>query len=275
MRQFFLAVVVAASVARAADPEAPERWRVEVSLAPLSSQLNGVWVQHHGSGLQVSVVVASRFRLLASVTHHWSAGPSSLNLQADDNNTRIESEPFPRRMYLPQVALLGTELVLARGVAAPLASSHRFELTFQGLLGAASSTIELKPVSLRADGSSSPATSGDAGLRPTAGVGLGLRFEFLERFSLRVDVRSLVFSERVTRVNGCDVQDLRSIDMSFRGLSSRSVGPECRVDQFEGINPNTGASRVNDAPLALAHTRVSSPGLGALVSAQVALGVTF
>jgi hypothetical protein len=273
MHRWFLIGLVSSS-ALAADPESPAPWRAEVSFTPISTQLNGLWVQHHGSGLQVAVAVSSRFRLLAGVTHHWSA----------------EGSPFRRRFYnsLPleqqlgillanTVMLIGTESVLARGAVTPLRFAHRFELVFQGLVGATLSSVELKPVSTRTNGTVSPPTFGEADLRFTAGAGLGVRFEFLDRFSLRAEVRSVLFTNRISRVNGCDVSDLRAMDVALRGgrpATAAEVGAGCQAGRFEGEHPD-GFRRSNDVPLALGVVRNPSAEWTALVSGQLSFGVTF
>jgi hypothetical protein len=275
MHRLWLIGLVSTSVL-AADPESPSAWRAEVSLTPFTTQLNGLWVQHHGSGLQVAVAVSSRFRLLAGVTHHWSAGGSGFRTDFQDT-LRIDVQQYPTKLLAKTVLLAGTESVLARGAVAGLRAPHRFELVFQGLIGASSSSVELKPVSMRVDGSVSPPTFGEAGLRFTAGAAIGFRFEFLERFSLRADVRSVLFTDRVSRVNGCDASDLRVMDGALRGgqrVTTAGVSAACQVDRFDGAHPD-GTRRSNDVPLGLGIVRNPSSEWTALVSAQLSFGVTF
>lgn len=275
MNRWCLIVLVSGS-AFAADPESPAPWRAEVSLTPITTQLNGLWVQHHGSGLQVAVAVSSRFRLIAGVTHHWSAEGSGFQTNLVDT-LRIREMGGPTKLFARTVLLVGTESVLARGAVTPLRFAHRFELVFQGLVGATASSVELKPESTRRDGTVSPPTSGDAGLRFTAGAGIGFRFEFLERFSLRAEVRSLLFTDRISRVNGCDLSDLRAMDGALRAgqsVTTAELSAACQVGRFDGQYPD-GFRRSNDVPLALGVLRNPSSEWTALVSGQLSFGVTF
>lgn len=275
MNRLWLVAFVSTSVF-AADPESAVPWRAEVSLTPFTTQLNGLWVQHHGSGLQVAVAVSRRFRLLAGVTHHWSAGGSGFRTDFQDN-LRVDVQQYPTKLLAKTVLLVGSEAVLARGSVAPLRAPHRFELVFQGLIGATSSSVELKPENARQDGSLSPPTFGEAGLRFTAGAGIGFRFEFLERFSLRAEVRSVLFSDRISRVNGCDASDLRAMDGALRGgqpVTTAAVSAGCEVGRFDGVNAD-GLRRSNDVPLALGVVRNPSSEWTALVSGQLSFGVTF
>lgn len=159
----------------------------------------------------------------------------------------------------------GTEFVLSRGSIEPLRMLHRFELSLVGFAGALSTRAGLKPESARSDGSISPATTGDTGWRPTIGAGIGVRFEFLERFSLRVDLRESFFSSRVQTVNGCNAQDLRAMDNALRGgrpVTSATLTSGCRVATFDGTDEVTGLKRSNDVPLALGLISQSVGGVG-------------
>lgn len=282
MRVFVLFVLLASRLAVAADPESQPAhgpWRFEVSLTPVSGQLNSLWVQHLGLGGQVAIAMSPRMRFLAGGlwNHQWASTDlgrkldMGLDVWRGRGGTTLDA-------FVPGLAYVGTEFGLIQGQIAPFRFPHRFELGITGMAGAAATRVELKPVSMGLDGSVSPATSGDAGLRPTLGVGAGLRFEFLERFSFRVEVRHFALSSRVSAINGCGAQDLRAMDNALRGgnpVTSAAVSASCQVASFDGTDPATGFRRSNDVPLAMAHLRNPSSLFQSYLLGQVSLGVTF
>ncbi len=268
----------------ASDPESTPLigpWRVELGVAPVSAQVNGLFVDHLGTSGQVAVVLAPHFRVFVAATWNWHAGESRLARELNEKSRvdtfRIDRNDSNGGLLVSMGLVAGTEFVLSRGSVASFHFPHRFELSLAGFAGALSTKAQLKPEADRADGSVSPATFGDTGWRPTIGAGIGLRFEFLERFSIRVDLRESFFSSRVQTVNGCNVDDMRVIDSWFRGLprSPATLTSACRADTFDGTDPDTGLRRSNDVPLALHLVRNPSSEWASLQALQVSFGVVF
>jgi hypothetical protein len=105
-----------------------------------------------------------------------------------------------------------------------------------------------------------------------------VRFEFLERFSVRLDLRGSFFTSRVQTVNGCDADDLRAMDNALRGgreVTTATLTSGCRVDTFDGTDPDSGLRRSNDVPLALGQLRNPSSEWVSLQALQVSFGVVF
>ncbi len=248
--------------------------------------MNGLLVEHVGTGAQVAVVLAPHFRVFVSGTWNWHAGESRLARELTAK-MRVDNQRIDRSnsngLFIPLVLLGGTEFVLSRGSIQPFHFPHRFELSLAGFAGVLSTKAQLTPESERPDGPLSPATIspptfGDTGLRPTIGAGVGVRFEFLERFSVRLDLRGSFFSSRVQTVNGCNADDLCAMDNALRrGISptSATVVPGCRVDTFVGTDPKTGFNRSNEVPLALGLVRNPSVEWVSLQALQVSFGVVF
>lgn len=279
VRIVLLLVALVSTSAFASDPESTPPvgpWRVELSVTPIAPQVNGLFVDHLGTSAQVAVVVAPHLRVFVSGTWNWRAG-QSMFLKELIETSRVESQGRSG-LLVSQGVHAGTEFVLSRGSIEPLRMLHRFELSLVGFAGALSTRAGLKPESARSDGSISPATTGDTGWRPTIGAGIGVRFEFLERFSLRVDLRESFFSSRVQTVNGCGAEDLRAMDNVLRGgrpVTSATLTSGCRVATFDGTDEVTGLKRSNDVPLALGLIRNPSVEWVSLQALQVSFGVVF
>src|SRR5476649_126270 len=75
-------------------------------------------------------------------------------------------------------------------------------------LGAAKTRLQLRP-------SDDPITGrsfGDTGYRPMGSLGIGLRAFVSERFTVRIELRDLVYSGHVSKVNGCNRDDTLKIE---------------------------------------------------------------
>lgn len=281
VRWLLVLVALVSSSSFASDPESTAPWRVELAVTPVSAQVNGLFVEHVGLGAQVAVVLAPRIRIFASGTWNWHASESRLARElfrtGRASPNRIDQNDSSG-LFISMGLVGGTEFVLSRGSIQPFHFPHRFELSMVGFAGALSTKAQLKPETDRTDGSLSPATFGDTGWRPTIGAGVGVRFEFLERFSVRVDLRGSFFSSRVQTVNGCNVDDMRAMDNELRRgrpVIVAQLTPVCRVSSFDGTDPDTGLKRSNDVPLALGLVRNPSGEWASLQAVQVSFGVVF
>lgn len=279
MRLVLLFAALLADSAFASDPESTPPvgpWRVEVSVTPVALQVNGLFVEHLGTSAQVAVVVAPHFRVFVSGTWNWRNG-ESLFLKELIENSRVDAQ-VPWGPLVTGGLHAGAEFVLGRGRIESLSFVHRFELSLVSFAGALSTRAGLKPESARADDSISPATTGDTGWRPTIGAGIGVRFEFFERFSLRIDLRESFFSSRIQTVNGCTGEDLRAMDNALRGgrsVTTATLTRGCRVETFDGTDPKTDLKRSNDVPLALGLVRNPSVEWASLQALQLSFGVVF
>ncbi len=284
VRWLLVLVALVAGSSFASDPESKPLvgpWLVELAVAPVSAQVNGLFVEHLGTAGQVAVVVAPYFRVFVSGTWNWQAGESRLARELFRTGrvspNRIDQNDSSG-LFISMGLVGGTEFVLNSRRIQPFHFPHRFELSMVGFAGALSTKAQLKPETARADGSLSPATFGDTGWRPTIGAGVGVRFEFFERFSIRVDLRESFFSSRVQTVNGCNVGDMRAIDNELRRgrpVTEAQLTPVCRVNAFDGTDPDTGLKRSNDVPLSLGLLRNPSVEWASLQALQVSFGVVF
>lgn len=285
MRRLIVASSLMAATSFAADPESQPLhgpWRFEVSLSPVIGQVNDSWTKHLGIGGQLAIALSPHMRLLVGGlwNHQWAKSGFEEVLANGAESSSFVGAPGASdlRLLVPSGVYAGTDFGLAHGQIAPLRFPHRFEITVAGLVGALETRVALKPANQRADGSISPATSGDAGMRPTLGIGAGLHFEFLERFSLRLELRHFAVASRVSTVNGCGFDDLSQMERALQvghPVANARVSAACRADTFDGIDPATEQRRSNDIYFAFIRLRQSSSTFQSYLLAQASVGVTF
>jgi hypothetical protein len=129
---------------------------------------------------------------------------------------------------------------------------------------------------VRPDDSVSPATFGDTGLRFMGSLGAGFRLGIGEHFAIRLEVRDVVYTARVERVNGCDATDLKAMDTALKSgkdPSTVTVNGSCDVATFTGTYDGTDIKRSNDVPLA--YNLVKTPSSDVLNNIGLYLGVSF
>jgi hypothetical protein len=274
VRCVFVVAALVSSSSFASDPEATPLtgpWRVELAVTPVSAQLNGRFVDHLGTSGQVAVVLGPHLRVFAAGTWNWHSGESLFGRELVE---KVRVESHSGSTLVGGGVQVGTEVVLSRSSFERFHFPHQFEVSFVSFAGALSTKAQLTPESARPDGSLSPATFADTGWRPTVGAGLGVRFEFLQRFSIRVDLRESFFSTRVQTVNGCSVDELGMLDGAPRGLpTSPAVRPGCRVDAF--AEPDQTVPDPRSVASALVLARRPSVEWASLQALQVSFGVVF
>jgi outer membrane beta-barrel protein len=125
-------------------------------------------------------------------------------------------------------------------------------------LGAAKTRLQLQ-------GSDSPEgrTYGDTGIRPMAGLGAGFRVFFTDRFTLRLEIRDLVYSAYVSTVNGCNYAD--TVAISHNGTSAM-VSANCNISAF-GSDPKGDA--------AVAAAQIQTPSADVVNNLTAFTGLSF
>jgi outer membrane beta-barrel protein len=109
-------------------------------------------------------------------------------------------------------------------------SLAHFSIVLNGGAGIGMTKLQLKP-----ENSAGPATFGDTGLKFLGSVGLGFRLQFGDRWAARIEVRDLVYTARVDRVNGCNFDDLTKMaaaDTSNRDPAAVVASAPCRKETF-------------------------------------------
>ncbi len=249
----------------------------EIVLFPVSMQVNGKFTQHFGTMASFVYHLQENFGLQITGGYNWYNVESSFNGELVDKFS-VEAQAA--------TSLLWTWGVMAGVEVSPLYGKFtifegtlaHFSFVLNGGLGAGGTRHQLKPESARPDGSINQATYGDTGIRFMGSLGAGFRLQLGERFALRLEVRDVVYTARMTQVNGCNVEDLRAMDAKIRGgrdPGEATVGATCNLDSFTGVveGSDPPVKRQNDVPLAL--NLVKTPSSDVLNNIGMYLGISF
>ena len=231
--------------------------RHELVLYPVAPQLNGVFTQHVGSAATYVYHLAEHLGIEVSAQYNWYNDDSAFNREL---LTKLREEAPPATSLLLQwgahagleVAPVYGKLAFADGLLG------QFALVFSAGAGAGSTRHQLRPEVSRCDADGChrlPPTYGDTGLKLLGSLGGGARLQVGQRFAFRLELRSLLYTARVDRVNGCSFEELSAMNDVLQGadktLAGRvTVDRACRLERFEGNDPRTGEPRWLDVPLA-------------------------
>lgn len=232
-----------------------ERGKHEVALYPAAVQVNGKYTQHVGTAISYTYHLHENFAVQLMPQYNWSTTETSFSQELID---KVSQEP-----------LAATSLQLLWGVQAgvevtPIYGKFafydvtlvRFAMVLDGGAGVGSTRHQLKP-----GNAGGPATFGDTGLKFLGSVGAGFRIQLGERFALRLEVRDLVYTARVDRVNGCNTDDLTAMSAKIdqgQDVATAAVSGSCQLSKFSGVDAKTRYNRNNDVPLALSLVNVTS-----------------
>ncbi|MCU0699526.1 MAG: outer membrane beta-barrel domain-containing protein [Myxococcaceae bacterium] len=250
--------------------------RFEVTVYPVALQVNGKFTQHFGTMGQLTYHLQENFGLMITGGGNWFNAESSLNGELVEK-ARVEAQAASSLLWTwgvmggVEVTPFYGKFTLFEGTLA------QFSFVINGGAGIGGTRHQLKPENTRQDGTISPATYGDTGLRFMAALGAGFRLQLGNRFAFRLEVRDVVYTARVEQVNGCNVEDLRAMDTALRAgrpVSSATVGGGCRVDTFDGTDEN-GLRNSNNVPLALGLVRTPSSDVLNNVGLYAGLSILF
>jgi hypothetical protein len=264
-----LALVVHLSLAQSAEP--PRGAGVQVGLAPVVAPIPVGPTQHWGSELFVGLRIVEGLTL--SMRGQWSwllvpgpvmacPGGSGLCQAPGAQGPFLRGGGFATLEYAPLRAALSKGLVLE--VAALVG------------VGAFTSEVVLRGATQRADGSTAPPSTAPTEVRPGFLGGLSARL-VAGRFFVRLELRDLVASGAVPSVAGCSADDLSLLESARQGgrpVNGASVSLACRAERFDGTSPD-GERRADDLPLALSLVQTPAPALVHVVTANLAVGLSF
>jgi outer membrane beta-barrel protein len=113
---------------------------------------------------------------------------------------------------------------------------------------------------------------GDVGIRPMAALGAGFRVFLSEQVTVRLELRDLVYSAYVSRVNGCSFDDTRAIQIDGRAAR---VSGGCDVAAFAGAP--TAADPAGDVKVnaAAAGDQIQKPSADVINNLTAYLGLSF
>lgn len=204
----------------------------ELTLYPAVAQVNGKFTQHYGTALSYTYHLHENLGLQITPQYNWSASESGFNLELV-NKVRQQGQPATT-LLLTWAATGGVEVTPLYGKFAFYQGIlGQFSLVLTGGAGIGQTQHMLKPPP-------NGVTYGDTGRRFVGQVGAGLRVQLGSRFTLRLEVRDLVYTARVDQVNGCNRTDLEAMFERYQDrstLDGLEVSAGCRLDSFQGPDP--------------------------------------
>jgi outer membrane beta-barrel protein len=211
------------------------RWELS-AFAPV--QVNSLFTFHAGAALELAYHLRENLAVQVGVLWNPVAIRSGL---AEEMVTKVSQEPLAAETLLLQGAVLaGLELMPVYGKISLFDGRIlRFGIYLNAGLGAGQTRLELRPAD-QAGGR----TFGAVGPRLVGGLGLGARAFLTERFTLRLELRDLVYSAYVSRVNGCNLDDAKKIQSTGASAPvSAGCDPGAFGDTAKEIKENASHAR--------------------------------
>lgn len=241
----------------------------ELTLYPAVAQVNGKFTQHYGTALSYTYHLHENLGLQITPQYNWSASESAFNLELV-NKVRQQGQPATT-LLLNWVATGGVEVTPLYGKFAFYQGIlGQFSLVLTGGAGIGQTQHMLKPPP-------NGVTYGDTGRRFVGQVGAGLRVQLGNRFTLRLEVRDLVYTARVDQVNGCNRTDLEAMFERYQGqlpLEGVDVSGSCDLRAFQGTDDVVG-DRIHNVPWARQLVLEPSSDVLNLVSFYTGFSVLF
>lgn len=253
----------------------PLRGKFEIALYPITIPLFGGFTEHFGTTAAVTYFVRERFGFWVMGGYNWIRGESALASEIV-TKARASVKPASTLLTVGNVAA-GFEVspIYGKFAAFNFGIVH-FTGFLQGGVGAVWTVHQIRPVSALGEGNVSAATFGDTGAHLAWQVGGGLRFQFGERFAVRLALSDVIYSAQLTTVNGCGAADLTAMTalvIAGEPASAAAVSGPCAAS---GNNSTRSTfTRPEDIPLALRLVRDATSDVLHNLSLFVGVGVVF
>jgi hypothetical protein len=227
----------AQTVEQSVEVAKPEFRRFEVSLAPVAVQVNAGYTEHVGTFGSVTWYPHQRIGVQVLGGGNWHTGPGALYR---------EIQPFQRidfrsSMLMTWGALGGVEIEPLVGEFSVFGSNRvRFGFLLGGALGAGGTRHQLSQ------------SSADTGVRFMGSISAGVRAQLGEHVTIRLGLRDILYSSKVSSVNGCsDTRNpLNAIDNDFAPSCQLGVAA-ADVNSAIGLMSNPNAELLQNLQLSL------------------------
>jgi outer membrane beta-barrel protein len=217
----------------------------EVVLFPAVAQFNGKYTSHVGSALQYVYHLQENLALQVAGLYHWSTRESGFVEELRDKTAA--QGLAASSLLLRWGATAGVEVTPFYGKFAFYDGIlGQFSLVLSGGAGIGDTRVLLRPdVDREVDGGTVliPARYADTGQRFLGNVGGGFRVQVGKRFAMRLEVRDLVYTARVDRVNGCSSEDLGQMataNGTGQDFAELELSGSCDRGAFDGTQEGTG-----------------------------------
>lgn len=216
----------------------------EFALYPFAVQVNGKFTNHVGSALHYTYHLQENFALQVSGLYNWHSNESRFNLELIDKVR--EQAQAASSLLLQWGAQAGVEVTPLYGKFAFYDDQlAQFSVIISGGAGFGGTRHLIRPeVANQVDGETFnvPARFGDAGTRFVGSVGGGFRVQFGDSYAVRLEVRDLVYTARVDRVDGCNLADFEKLEAARAGnqpFAGLDLSGGCQFQKFDGVDPDT------------------------------------
>jgi outer membrane beta-barrel protein len=218
--------------------------RHELALFPATVQVNGKYTNHAGSALQYVYHLQENFAFQVMGQYNWYSNESDFNLELIDKVR--EQAQAASSLLLVWGAQAGVEVTPLYGKFAFLNDSlAQFSVVLSGGAGVGATRHLIRPeVANEVEGErfTVPARFGDTGTKFLGSVGGGFRLQFGESYALRMEVKDLIYTARVDRVDGCNLQDFEALEAARAGgadFASLQLSSGCNYQKFDGVDPKS------------------------------------
>ncbi|HLL05917.1 MAG TPA: outer membrane beta-barrel domain-containing protein [Myxococcaceae bacterium] len=236
--------------------------RHEFSLFPVAVQVNGRFTKHTGSALHYTYHLQENFALQVLGQYNWYSNESGFNLELIDKVR--EQAQAASSLLLVWGAQAGVEVTPLYGKFAFYDNQlAQFSLVISGGAGFGGTRHLIRPaVDNQVDGSTFrvPARFGEAGTKFLGSVGGGFRLQFGDKYALRMEVKDIVYTARVDRVDGCNLADFEKMEAARASddpFSTLGLSGGCQFQKFDGVDPETKKNYRED--IILGRDLVSEP----------------
>lgn len=218
--------------------------RHEFVLYPLAVQVNGKFTNHVGTALNYTYHLQENFALQLLGQYNWYSNESDFNLELIDKVR--EQAQAASSLLQTWGAQAGVEVTPLYGKFA-FYDNHlaQFSLILGGGAGFGGTRHLIRPqVNNEVDGEtySVPARFGDTGTRFVGSVGGGFRVQFGDSYAVRFEVKDVVYTARVDRVDGCNLGDFEKMEAARAGneaFANLGLSGGCQFQKFDGVDPKT------------------------------------
>lgn len=218
--------------------------RHELTLYPATVQVNGKYTNHAGSALHYTYHLQENFAFQVMGTYNWYSNESNFNLELIDKVR--EQAQAASSLLLVWGAQAGVEVTPLYGKFAFLNDSlAQFSVVINGGAGVGSTRHLIRPevANESTEGTFTvPARFGDTGTKFLGSVGGGFRLQFGESYALRLEVRDLIYTARVDKVDGCNLADFEALEAARaanQDFSTLQLSGSCNYQKFDGVDPKT------------------------------------
>lgn len=196
--------------------------RHEVVLYPAVMQLNGKFTSHFGVGAQYLYHLHENFALQAQGTYFYVNEGTPFTDQLIEIGGR--QPQTASALTLQWVATGGFEVTPIYGKFAFYEGTMaNFGVVLNAGAGVGGTRVQIT-------GEETPigAFFGDTGLKLVGQIGGGFRVRLNENFLIRLEVKDLIYTARVDKINGCTLADMEVIETNPSAVSS-----SCDVGRFD------------------------------------------